>query len=108
MASIQSALDAVKDDGLALIKGELKALLTEARDDAEPIVRETGEKVATWLVMRGRGELNDDELQSLLYARDQLLRQVKIKAEIDARARLERIAVGLVNLVLDKLVGIAF
>lgn len=108
MASISSAVNTIKDDSLALVKDELKSLLTQAKDDAIDEIRETGEKIATWLVMRAKGELTDDEFQSLLYARDQLLRQLKIKMEIDARARLERIAVGLVNLVLDKIIGIAF
>jgi len=108
VASISSAVNTIKDDSLALVKDELKSLLTQAKDDTIEEIRETGEKIATWLVMRAKGELTDDEFQSLLYARDQLLRQFKIKMEIDARARLERIAVGLVNLVLDKIIGIAF
>jgi len=108
MASINAAVNTIKDDALALVKDELKSLLTSAKDDALAEIRETGEKIATWLVMRAKGELTDDEFQSLLYARDQLLRQFKNSAEINAKARIERIAVGLVNLVLDKIIGIAF
>lgn len=36
--------------------------------------------------------VKDDAFQSLLYARDQLLRQLKNNAEINAKARFERIA----------------
>lgn len=108
MTSINAAVNTIKDDALALVKDELKSLLTSAKDDTIAEIRETGEKIATWLVMRAKGELTDDEFQSLLYARDQLLRQFKNSLEIEAKARVERIAVGLVNLVLDKIIGIAF
>lgn len=108
MASIHAAVNTIKGDALALVKDELKSLLTSAKNDAIDQIRETGEKIATWLVMRAKGELTDDEFQSLLYARDQLLRQFKNTASIEAKARTERVAVGLVNLVLDKIIGIAF
>ncbi len=58
--------------------------------------------------MRAKGELSDDELQALLYSRDQLLRQYKNTALIKVRARVEKIAVGLINLVLDRIIGIPF
>lgn len=108
MASINAAVNTLKDDALSLVKEELKSLLTSAKNDAEDVIKETGEKIATWLVMRSKDELTDAEFESLLYSRDQLLRQYKNTLEIQARARLERIATGLINLVLDKIIGIAF
>jgi hypothetical protein len=102
MASIDEVLNSVKDDASKLIKDQLKDLLTIARQDADSIVKETGKKIEDWLVMRAQGKLSDAELESLLYSRDQLLRQYKNTLEIQARARIEKIAVGLINLILDK------
>lgn len=108
MATIDEVIASLKGDAAKLIKDELKDLLTLARDDTDKIIRETGTKIAGWIVLRAKGELTDEELEALLYSRDQLLRQYKNTLEIKAKARLEKIAVGLVNLVLDKILGLAF
>lgn len=106
MANIDDVLNSLKGDAVDLVKGQLKDLLTSAKSDADAIVKDTGQKIADWLVMRAQGKLSDDELEALLYSRDQLLRQYKNKLEIKARAQFEKIAVGLVNLVLDKILGV--
>lgn len=108
MATIDDVIDSIKDEGLKLVKGQLRDLLTSAKDDADSVIIETGKKIVDWLWLRAKGKLSDDELEALLYSRDQLLRQHKNTLEIRARARVEKIAVGLVNLVLDKLLGVAF
>jgi hypothetical protein len=106
MANIDDVLDALKGDAVELVKSQLKELLESAKSDTDSIVKGTGQKIGGWLVLRAQGKLSDDELEALLYSRDQLLRQYKNKLEIAARARVEKIAVGLVNLVLDKVLGL--
>lgn len=108
MASIDDVLDSLKGDAVKLIKNQLKDLLTSAKNDADSVVKETGQKIADWLVLRAQGKLSDDELEALIYSRDQLLRQYKNTLEIQTRARVEKIAVGLINLVLDKILGLPF
>lgn len=108
MTSVSAAVKAIGDDALTFVKDELKDLLTNAKKDADSVVKETGDKIADWLVLRAQGKLSDGELEALLYSRDQLLRQYKNKLEIQARSRVEKIAVGLVNLVLDKVLGLIF
>lgn len=106
MASIDDVLNSLKGDAVKLIKDQLKDLLTSAKNDADSIVKETGQKITDWLVLRAQGKLSDDELEALIYSRDQLLRQYKNTLEIQTRARVEKIAVGLINLVLDKILGL--
>lgn len=106
MASINDVLNSLKVDTVKLVKDQLKDLLTSAKEDADSIVKETGQKVSDWIVMRAQGKLSDDELEALLYSRDQLLRQYKNTLKIQTRARVEKIAVGLINLVLDKILGL--
>lgn len=106
MASIDDVLNSLKGDAVKLIKDQLKDLLTSAKNDADSIVKETGQKITDWLVLRTQGKLSDDELEALIYSRDQLLRQYKNTLEIQTRARVEKIAVGLINLVLDKILGL--
>jgi len=106
MATIDDVVDSLKGDAVKLIKDQLKDLLTSAKSDADSIIKETGQKITDWLALRAQGKLSDDELEALIYSRDQLLRQYKNTLEIQARARVEKIAVGLINLVLDKILGL--
>lgn len=105
MSKINEAISGLGGEVAKYIKDELKDLLTDAKSDSVDLIKETGKKITEWLVMRNKGQLSDAEFESLLYARDRLLRQEKNTIEIEARARLEKIAVGLVNLVLDKILG---
>lgn len=108
MSDIDDAMNAIKNEVAESIKEQLKALLLSAAKDTNEVINDTGKKIAYWLRFRGQGKLSDSELEALLYARDQLLRQYKNTAEIAARAQVEKIAISLVNIVLDKLLGIAF
>jgi glutamyl-tRNA reductase len=107
MSNINEVVDSIKVGALEMAKGELKQLLTEARSSATDMVRDTGAKITEWLRQRAEGSLSDQELEALLYSRDQYLRQAKNTLEIKARADVERIATGLINLVLDKVLGLA-
>lgn len=108
MSDIDDAMNAIKNEVAESIKEQLKALLLSAAKDTNEVINDTGKKIAYWLRLRGQGKLSDSELEALLYARDQLLRQYKNTVEIAARSQVEKIAISLVNIVLDKLLGIAF
>lgn len=84
MTSVSTAVKAIGDDALKFVKDELKDLLTSVKKDADAIVKETGDKIADWLVFRAQGKLSDGEFEALLYSRDQLLRQYKNTLEIQA------------------------
>lgn len=108
MATIDEVISSIKDEALKLVKDQLKDLLTSAQNDTDSVIKETGKKIADWLLLRAQVKLSDDELEALLYSRDQLLRQYKNTLEIKTRARIEKISVSLINLVLDKVLGLAF
>jgi len=106
--STEEAVNTLKNEALKLVKEQLKELLTSASKDADSVIKGVGEKVAKWLVMRAKGELNDRELEALLYSQDQALRQYKNTTQIKIGARVEKISVALINLVLDKILGLPF
>jgi hypothetical protein len=107
MSDTQKVLESIKSEALADIKQQLKVLLLSAANDTDKEIRSTGEKITEWLILRVQGKLNDAELEALLYARDQSIRQYKNTQKIELKSRVEKIAVGMVNLVLDKLLGAA-
>ncbi len=102
MSTLKEFYESYKSDAEQLIKTELKGLIKEGKDDSLVLVRETAEKVERWTKMALLGDLSKEELEALLYARDKTIRQYANTVQIKARARVERLSVGLVNLMLDK------
>ena len=103
MPSIDDILRSIGDEALDSVKNEFKDLLSQAKDEQEKFVKETAEKIEKWLKMRVEGELDNDELESLLNARKRAVRQNLNTLEIQSRARLEKIVFGVIDIVANKL-----
>ena len=93
--------DAVKD----AIRKEYKELLDAGKKESESVIKETADKVEQWLKMRAEGSLDNDELEELISARRRTVQQFILSQEIKTRAHLERVSLGLLDLVMNKLVG---
>ncbi|VEI41759.1 Uncharacterised protein [Citrobacter youngae] len=91
MSDIDDAMNAIKNEVAESIKEQLKALLLSAAKDTNEVINDTGKKIAYWLRLRGQGKLSDSELEALLYARDQLLRQYKTRWKLQQELRLRRL-----------------
>jgi len=105
MPNANELLRETGDEVLDAIKKEYKELLSAGKSESEQVIRETAEKVEQWVKMRAEGSLDNDELEALLNARKRTVRQFLLMQEIKARARLERVSLGLLDLVLNKLIG---
>jgi len=108
MSTIDDVLKSIKSDVPAVIKDQLKDLLTSAVEDTDSVIKETGQKLKDWLLMLAEGKISNEEFEALLYSRDQLVRQYKNTLEIQARARVEKIALALINLISEKIFRIPF
>jgi hypothetical protein len=108
MSALEELLKETGDEGLDLIKSSFKELLLNAKNDSNEVIKETGEKIEKWLELRANGELDDDELEALLNARKRTVRQFLLMKEISVRASLEKISVGLIDLVTNKFIGAVF
>lgn len=108
MSSINEILKETGDEVLDFIKFSFKELLLEAKDESKVVIKDTGEKLEKWLIMRAKGELDDDELESLLNTRRRVVRQFVNTQEISSRARLEKISMGLIDIVVNKFIGVIF
>ena len=80
----------------------LLELIQGAKSEAKTVVKETGDKNKKWLELKIKGELDSDELEALLNARRRTVRQFLNSQEIATRARLEKITIGLIDLILNK------
>lgn len=108
MPSIDDILKETGEEAVDLVKTNFKELLFQAKDESKTVIKETGEKIEKWLIMRAKGELDDDELESLLNTRKRVVRQFLLTQEIASRARLERISMGLIDIVVNKFIGKVF
>ena len=108
MSNIEEILRETGDEGLDLIKTSFKEFLLQAKDESKTVIKETGKNLEKWLVMRANGELDDDELESLLNTRKRVVRQFLLTQEITSQARLEKISIGLIDIVVNKFIGVIF
>ena len=108
MPSIDDILKETGEEALDLVKTNFKELLFQAKDESKTVIKETGEKIEKWLIMRAKGELDDDELESLLNTRKKVVSQFLLTQEIVSRARLEKISMGLIDIVVNKFIGKVF
>ncbi|MDM8568699.1 hypothetical protein QUF50_04135 [Thiotrichales bacterium HSG1] len=106
--SLDEVLRETGNDMLDFTKSTFKKLLLQAQNDSKDVIKETGEKVERWMVMRANGELDDDELEALLNTRKRTVRQFLLTQEINSRARLEKISIEMIDMAVNKLVGIIF
>ncbi|MDM8564226.1 hypothetical protein QUF74_01075 [Candidatus Halobeggiatoa sp. HSG11] len=106
--SLDDVLRETGDEILDFTKTTFKKLLLQAKNDSKDVIKETGEKVEKWMVMRANGDLDDDELEALLNTRKRTVRQFLLTQEINARSRLEKISIDMIDMVVNKLIGVVF
>lgn len=102
MSTLSDLIETTGDDAKELIKTSLLELIRGAKSEAELVVKETGEKIEKWLVLKIEGKMDSRELKALLNARKRTVGQFLNSQEIAARARLEKVTMGLIDLVLNK------
>ncbi|MEH6473587.1 MAG: hypothetical protein V7752_20375 [Halopseudomonas sp.] len=102
MSTLSDLIDTTGDDAKELIKSNLLDLIKGAKSETKSVVKETGDKIEKWLELKIKGEIDSDELEALLNARRRTVRQFLNSQEISARARLEKVTIGLIDLVLNK------
>jgi hypothetical protein len=101
---IDDVLKGIKDAALQETVGTFKDLLAGAKADSSAVAKETARKLEQWMVMLRNGELSRDEFEMLMYARDRAVRQKLNTMKIATRARVEGLAIGMIDIVLNKLV----
>ena len=102
MSTLDELIETSGDEAKELIKTNLLELIQGAKSESETVAKETGEKIEKWLVLKVKGEFDSDELEALLNSRRRTVRQFLNSQEISARARLEKVTIGLIDLILNR------
>ncbi len=102
MSALEELLKDTGDEAKNIVKRNLLELIQGAKSESEAVVKETGQKIERWLVLKVKDELDSDELEALLNARRRTVRQFLNTQEIAVRSRLEKVTIGLIDLTLNK------
>lgn len=108
MSDLDKLLKQTGDEALDLIKASFKKLLLQAKEEPTAIIKETADKLEKWLIMRSKKEIDDDELVSLIRSRKRVIKQYILSKEIASRARLEKLSIGLIDVITNKFIGNIF
>jgi len=102
MSNLSDLIETTGDEAKEIIKNSLLELIEEAKSEAETVVKETGEKIEKWLVLERKGEIDSDELKALLNTRRRVVLQFLNTQEVTAKARLEKVTLGLIDFIVNK------
>ena len=105
---IDDVLGATDDEAFDRILATFREHLFEAKNEATRFAQENSQRLENWLVLRANGDLDDDELRSLIRSQKLLAEQFLNSQEIADRARLEKLTIGLLDTVMDKFLGKLF
>lgn len=106
MASISEFLDTLIDESADFARDELKALLKEAQGDNRVFIKHMGELTEEFIKLRALGQINNYEFRELMEDVVDLNKMQVRKLSVQAKARAERIANGIRDLVLNSLMGL--
>lgn len=99
MSKFTDFIDGLKDAAGALAKDELKDLIADAKKDQSDFVRLQAENLERWTVMLADGELTPTGYKLLVRKMEVLTQLDVIKLKVAAKARAQRLAEGIEDLV---------
>jgi hypothetical protein len=96
-------LDELKDEAGSLAKEELKGLVTSALGDSDDFVRKQAIKTERYLNQLATGEITKKQFEGYMKDIEDLTRMQALKLVVEVKARAQRLADGIQNLILDKM-----
>jgi len=106
MSELNELINDTSDAAKSALKSELIDLIYSAKSESADVIRETAEKIEKWTTMKLRGEIDAEELKELIESRRGTVQQFLNTQEINLRARLEKVSIGLMDLITEKALGV--
>jgi hypothetical protein len=101
--SLDALLGEVKDSVVELAKAEGKQYVEAARSDAQAFLAAVKEDLEQWTKQLANGDLSPDEFASLVRGKKDLARMDLLLQEGLAKAAIERIVNGTIDILVDRL-----
>ena len=106
MASISEFIEALVKEGEEFAKDDLKDLIKEAKGDNRIFIRHMGELAEEFIMLRALNKITNSEFEELMHDIVDLNRMQYRKLSVQAKKRAEKIANGLTDLIINKLIRI--
>jgi len=104
MPSLEEILNEIKAEGFETVRTNFMDLLAATKDDSEEMAWRTAQKIERWLILLAQGDLDTEEFDHLIKARERVVREYMNTLEIKARARLEKTVIALIEIAIEKVI----
>ncbi len=99
-------INGIKDEAGTLAKGELIGLIADAGKDKEEFIRKQSQKVQRYLEQLAAGEITKDQFVGYMEDIRDLTQMQALKLAVDAKARAQKLASGIEEMIINKLVAL--
>lgn len=106
MGSWEAFIDNLKDEAGKLSKDEITGLVKGAKSDSEDFIRRQGKKIERYLNQLAEGRITKDEFELYITDIRELTTMEALKLSVEAKARAQRLIIGLCNTLIDGLLGL--
>jgi hypothetical protein len=104
--SWEDFINNLKDDAGILAKTELIDLVKGAKNDSEEFLKAQGVKIERYLKQLANGQITKKKFEGYMFDIKILTEEQALKMAVAAKARAQRLAIGIANLILDKLISL--
>jgi len=101
-------INELKDEAGTLAKDELIDLIDSAKNDSEIFIKRQGEKIEKYLKQLANGQISKANFESYIIDIKNLIELHAYKLSVAAKARVQRLADGITDLILDKLISLVY
>ena len=106
MAAIDDVLNGIKDDSVQAAKEQLQSLLKQAKTDSREFAQENAALLEKWLVQVGRGELSQEDFNSLVEEQRAEAEQWVNTQAIAGQARARELTLTVLDIAVKKVVPV--
>lgn len=96
-------IEGIKDEAGILVKDELFGLIRTSAEDSSAFVRKQTKKVERYFDQLATGAITKDDFERYMRQIQRLTEMETLKLEVMARASAQRLADGIQNLILDRM-----
>ena len=102
MSAVEEIFKDLKDEGGKLVKDEFNSLLNEGLSEKDELIKDNAKKVQEWVLALATKKLTPRDFEALIAAQKRKMEQYINTKEIQVRAQAEKLALGLLDLALKK------
>jgi hypothetical protein len=104
-AKWEDFIDNLGDESAALLKDELRTLITTAKDDSQAFIQRQGEKLELYLNQLAEGFITKEQFEGYVTDIKDLTRMQSLKMSVAGKASAQRIVKGITKLVINGLMA---